>query len=67
MTATFTFQVDFMRYPLMPPTKPNCEKCFFHGVLCNHLEGIGRPQGCGYGMNGYYVSVASSKNKGILE
>jgi hypothetical protein len=52
MIVRFRFDVDFVNYPMEPPTKENCMKCAFKigGNCWRSTSKI-----CGFGRNGYFA------------
>jgi len=53
MIIRFTYNVDFVNYPMEPPTKENCLKCAFYYGHCIRPElNCGM---CDFGRNGYFI------------
>ena len=52
MEVIFIYNVEFINYPLEPPTMPNCEKCAFR-ENGNCIRSKCRK--CDFGRNGYFV------------
>jgi len=51
MIVRFAYSVDFVNYPMEPPTKENCLKCAFYINGCIRLNcGM-----CDFGRNGYFI------------
>jgi hypothetical protein len=51
MKVLFEYDVDFMRFPLLPPTIANCEKCAFYRPECIRSD----TRVCNMGQNGYFA------------
>jgi hypothetical protein len=52
MKVLFEYGVDFVNFPVPPPTMDNCGKCTFHsGAICVKAD----MELCRFGQNGYFV------------